>query len=51
MTDVMVALRIGEEGEPQTWEPTDPPIPVEIPAPVPDEAPAPAPADALDLVA
>ena len=51
MTEVMVALRIGEEREPQIWEPTQPPVPVEIPAPAPDEPPVPAPADALDVAA
>ena len=26
------ATRIGEEGKPETWDPTEPPVPMEIPA-------------------
>lgn len=25
------ALRIGEEGKPETWDPTEPPVPAEVP--------------------
>jgi hypothetical protein len=30
------ALRIGEEGPPETWDPTEHPVPVEVPAPPPE---------------
>jgi hypothetical protein len=30
------ALRIGEEGPPETWDPTEQPVPVEVPAPLPE---------------
>ena len=37
--DEVRALRIGEEREPETWEPAELPTPLEIPQPVPEPSP------------
>jgi hypothetical protein len=30
------SLRIGEEGSPETWDPTEYPVPIEVPHPLPE---------------
>jgi hypothetical protein len=37
--DEVSALRIGKEGDPETWEPTESPVPVEVPQPAPEPSP------------
>lgn len=39
--DEVRALRIGEERDPETWEPAELPTPLEIPQPVPEPEPSP----------
>ncbi len=39
MNGVVHALRIGEEREPETWEPAEVPTPLEVPQPAPEPSP------------
>jgi hypothetical protein len=41
-----IALRIGEEGEPETWDPTEDPVPGSLPLPEPAPGDVPVPAGA-----